>query len=149
MNDKAKLSQMTSIIKLFELKRDYFKNNIYKINQLIDKKNASIQTLQHYAISYADKMDDFILSTIPIIRNNQLFYAHLQEVIRSEKKELDKLNKIKLDLIKNYNDFDKKISGLTTLCDGIVQSERAAADKAEDAANFDLTITRMGIEING
>ena len=146
MSEQSKLKQMASIIKLFELKKEHFKHNIHKINQLMKKKNTSIQTLKEYAASYTEKMDDCSSTTIPIIRNNLLFYKHLQDVIQSEKKELDKLEKIKQDLVGKYNEFDKKISGLNTVCDSILLSERIAADKAEDSANYDLAITRMGIE---
>ncbi len=137
---------MLSIIKLFKLKKEHFKQNIYKVNQLLDKKQSSIRTLQQYAASYTEQFDSFILNTIPIIRNNQLFYKHLQDVIQSEKIELDKMEKIKLDLINKYHDYDKKVNGLNTVCDSILQSERASAEKSEDSANFDLAITRMGIE---
>ena len=146
MSDNPKLNQMTSIIKLFKLKKEHFKQNIYKVNQLLDKKNTSIRTLQQYAASYTEQFDSFILNTVPIIRNNRLFYKHLQEVIQSEKLELEKMEKIRLDLISKYHDYDKKVSGLNTVCDSILQSERVCAEKVEDSANFDLAITRMEIE---
>ena len=144
MNTKAR--QLTSIIKIFELKKGHFKNNIYKANQLIEKKIASIQTLTQYAASYADKLDDASLTTIQIIKNNRLFYQQLQQVIQTEKKEIEKLEAIKRDLVSKYLGFDKKISGLNTVYDGIVETLQIARSHAEDAENFDQAITRRGID---
>ncbi len=134
------------MINVFEIKQEQHKQNIQKINQLMEKKNASIRTLQQYAASYADKLDDLLSTTVPIIRNNQLFYRQLQQVIHDEKKELDKLQGIKADLIRKYLDLDAKARGLDAMHEDVLHLQRIARDNAEESERFDQLITRTGME---
>lgn len=143
---KQKSKQLTSLIKIFELKKEPIKNNILKINQLLDRRNSSLQKLQQYAASYVAELDNFSATTVQIIKNNRLFYEQLQQTILTEKKEIAKLETIKPDLLRKYLEIDGKINGLNTWRDGIVQEQKNAIEKSEDNDNFEQIITRMGIE---
>lgn len=133
--------QIKTITKVYELKKEKIKNQIYQVDASIGKKKQSIIRFQEYADSYADKCDSMRFSTVQIIQNNEAFYQNLAKVIDSENNDLIRLETIKRELIGSYTVFVKKMDGLNNLCDQLAREQLAALDKIEDNENYDLAIS--------
>lgn len=133
--------QIKTITKVYELKKEKIKNQIYQVDGSITKKQQSILRFQEYADSYAAKCDSMNFNTIQIIKNNQAFYQNLAQVIDSEKKDLMRLETIRKELIGSYTVYVRKMDGLNNLCQQLDRENMVVLEKVEDSENYDVAIS--------
>lgn len=133
--------QIKTVTKVYELKKEKIKNQIFQLDGSIDKKKQSILRFQEYADSYAAKCDSMSFTTTGIIKNNQAFYQNLAQVIDSEKNDLTRLETIRKQLIGSYTDYVRKMDGLNNLCQQRDRENMVVLEKIEDNENHDLAIS--------
>jgi 3-methyladenine DNA glycosylase/8-oxoguanine DNA glycosylase len=143
---RERASQLEIIIKSYTLKKETVKNQIMQVNHLITKKKLSLAKCIEYAETYKKNEETNILATALIMKNNQAFYEQLARVIQAERTELERLEKLKSDLVSNYRNYVNKIDGLSSVCEDIRNDYLSILDKREESNLSDLAISILAKE---
>lgn len=137
---------LTTVLKVYGLKKDRLGNQIYQVNNSITKKKQSIAKFEEYAASYSDKCDSMILKNSQILINHQAFYQNLAKVIASENQDLQKLTHIHKELVANCRQFINKIEGLEAMQANNLLEKQTEQDNACDHELSDLAVVTKGVK---
>jgi len=139
-------AMLTTVLKVYGLKKDRLGHQIYQVNDSISKKKQSIAKFEEYEASYRNKYDSSLAKNSQILINHQAFYQNLAKVIASEQHDLLKLTRIRDELVASCCQFMNKIDGLEAMRAKNLSAKQLEQDNAEDNALSDLAVVTKGVK---
>lgn len=138
-----KAQTIKTIIKSLTLQKNQLEGELYRLKDLIHKKQQSINTVETYSSEYKSRFYNTPIHQVFSYQNNQHFLDKLSSVLYSEKQELSQLEIKKMELLKRYHTLNQKIEGLTDILTLHQNKQQIFYDKIEDTNRTELATQRV------
>jgi flagellar biosynthesis chaperone FliJ len=136
------LKNIKIIKKSYDLDRQKFVYEIHKVNNLIARREATIQKITSYKKEYTNDDNLQLSKSIPVLSKNiDLFTAKIDAIIDAEKVEIEKLHRIKSSIMTKIVSLDDKIKLMGHFEDKANATKALKMEKADQTSLDDLSST--------
>ncbi|MDR3476546.1 MAG: hypothetical protein P4M14_00765 [Gammaproteobacteria bacterium] len=136
------LKNIQIIKKSYDLERKKFVFEMHKVNNLIARREATIQKITAYKKEYTHQDNLKLSKSIPALSKNiDMFTAKIDGIIDIEKVEIEKLMKIKSSIISKIASIDHKIKLMGHFEEKAKAAKALKIEKSEQTSLDDLSST--------